>query len=217
MRARLGSLAFIFPMLALALFLAGCPKRLIASAPAPAPVAAPAPTPAPAPAPTPPPAAAAPAPAPAPSPAPSPVPAPMPAAPPAPAPTPAPPKEYAAHDALKPITFDFDMADIRFDFDKAFLRSAAAKTLDASADWLRRNPNNLLLIEGHCDVRGTPEYNLLLGERRAKAAMKYLVSKGVSSDRITIVSFGKERPLCSVSAEACHAQNRRDQFLTKER
>ena len=216
MRARPGSVAFVFPMLALALFLTGCPKRPLIPAPAaPAPVAAPAPAPAPTPAPAP---APTPAPAPAPQPmAPAPAPTPMPAAPPTPAPTPAPPKEYAAHDALKPITFEFDMAEIRFDFDKAFLRSAAAKTLDASADWLRRNPNNLLLIEGHCDVRGTGEYNLLLGERRAKAAMNYLVSKGVSSDRITIVSFGKERPLCSVSTAACHAQNRRDQFLTKER
>ena len=133
---------------------------------------------------------------------------PTPVAPPTPTPTPPPPKEYEANDALKPINFDFD---------KAVIRPGDAKTLDASADWLRRNPNNLLLIEGHCDERGTPEYNLALGERRAKAAMDYLVSKGVSSDRITIVSFGKERPLCSESSEACRAQNRRDQFLTKER
>jgi len=132
----------------------------------------------------------------------------MPVAPPAPAPTPAPPKEYVAHDALKTINFDFD---------KAVIRPGGAKILDASADWLRRNPNNLLLIEGHCDERGTAEYNLALGERRAKAAMDYLVSKGVSSDRITIVSFGKERPLCTESTEACHARNRRDEFLTKER
>jgi peptidoglycan-associated lipoprotein len=132
----------------------------------------------------------------------------MPVAPPAPAPTPAPPKEYVAHDALKTINFDFD---------KAVIRPGDAKILDASADWLRRNPNNLLLIEGHCDERGTAEYNLALGERRAKAAMDYLVSKGVSTDRITIVSFGKERPLCTESTDACHARNRRDQFLTKER
>jgi len=132
----------------------------------------------------------------------------VPVAPVAPAPTPAPPKEYAANDNLKAINFDFD---------KAVIRPGDAKTLDASADWLRRNSNNLLLIEGHCDERGTAEYNLALGERRAKAAMDYLVSKGVSTDRITIVSFGKERPLCSESSEGCHARNRRDQFLTKER
>jgi peptidoglycan-associated lipoprotein len=132
----------------------------------------------------------------------------LPVAPPAPAPTPAPPKEYVANDALKTINFDFD---------KAVIRPGDAKILDASADWLRRNPNNLLLIEGHCDERGTAEYNLALGERRAKAAMDYLVSKGVSTDRITIVSFGKERPFCTESTEACHARNRRDQFLTKER
>jgi peptidoglycan-associated lipoprotein len=180
-------------MLALVLFLAGCPKRPLMPPPvAPAPVAAPAPPPA----------------APTPAPAPAPAPAPMPVAPVAPAPTPAPPKEYAANDNLKPINFDFD---------KSVIRPGDAKTLDASADWLRRNPNNLLLIEGHCDERGTAEYNLALGERRAKAALDYLVSKGVSTDRITIVSFGKERPLCSESSEACHARNRRDQFLTKER
>ncbi len=127
---------------------------------------------------------------------------------PTPAPAPAPPKEYAANDNLKAINFDFD---------KAVIRPGDAKILDASADWLRRNPNNLLLIEGHCDERGTAEYNLALGERRAKAAMDYLVSKGVSSDRITIVSFGKERPICSESSDACRARNRRDQFLTKER
>ena len=207
MRARPGSVAFVFPTLALALVLTGCPKRPLLPPPvAPAPVAAPAPppppAPAPAPAPAPPPAVVAPAPTPAPAPAP------MPVAPPTPAPTPAPPKEYAANDALKPIQFDFD---------KAVIRPGDAKILDASGDWLRRNSDNLLLIEGHCDQRGTAEYNLALGERRAKAAMDYLVSKGVSSDRITIVSFGKERPLCPESTEACHAQNRRDQFLTKER
>jgi peptidoglycan-associated lipoprotein len=129
-------------------------------------------------------------------------------APVAPAPTPAPPKEYAANDNLKAINFDFD---------KSVIRPGDARILDASADWLRRNPTNLLLIEGHCDERGTAEYNLALGERRAKAAMDYLVSKGVSVDRITIVSFGKERPLCTDRTEGCHAQNRRDQFLTKER
>jgi peptidoglycan-associated lipoprotein len=74
-----------------------------------------------------------------------------------------------------------------------------------------------VLIEGHCDERGTAEYNLALGERRAKAAMSYLVAHGVEASRVTIVSYGKERPLCTDRAEACWARNRRDMFLTKAR
>jgi len=132
----------------------------------------------------------------------------VPVAPVAPAPTPAPPKEYAANDNLKPINFDFD---------KAVIRPGDAKTLDASADWLRRNSNNLLLIEGHCDERGTIEYNLALGEQRARAVYDYLTNLGVPGTRLSTVSFGKERPICSESSEACRARNRRDQFLTKER
>ncbi len=128
----------VVPLLALTLFLVGCPKRpatTVAVAPAPA-----APTPAPA------------APAPAPAPA-----MPAPAAP------------------------------------------------------------NLVLIEGNCDERGTAEYNLALGEKRAKAAMNYLVAQGIQASRVTIISYGKERPVCTEKSEACWAQNRRDNFLTKTR
>ena len=77
--------------------------------------------------------------------------------------------------------------------------------------------NNLVLIEGHCDERGTNEYNLALGERRAKATMNYLVSQGVQAARITIISYGEERPLCTEKTEACWARNRRAHFLTKAR
>jgi peptidoglycan-associated lipoprotein len=190
---------------ALALLLGGCPKRPVmpvAQAPPP-PVAAPAPA-----APTPPPPVAAPAPAPAPAaPAPAPAPAPSPA-PAAPAPPPAPPKEYRAHRALR---------DVRFAFDRSDIRPADAKILDASAEWLRANPNQLLLIEGHCDDRGTSEYNMALGERRARAAADYLIGKGVESGRLLLISYGKERPQCDDKAEACRASNRRDVFLTKEK
>jgi peptidoglycan-associated lipoprotein len=176
--------------------LAGCAKRPVATvSPAPAPAPAPAaPPPAPAPAPPPPPPVAAP-------PAPAPAPAPEPA-------RPAPPKEYRANDALKPIYFDFD---------KSTVRPGDAKILDASAQWLNSNPNYLLLVEGHCDERGTNDYNLALGDKRAKAAMNYLVAQGVKSDRITIVSYGEERPACTEHNEACWAKNRRSQFLIKER
>jgi len=104
-----------------------------------------------------------------------------------------------------------------FDFDKSNIRPGDAKILDASAAYLKANPDQLVLIEGHTDERGTVEYNLALGERRAKAAMSYLVSHGIDAGRITLVSYGKERPQCTEKTEACHARNRRDHFLTKPR
>ena len=131
--------------------------------------------------------------------------------PPAPAPEPArpaPPKEFRANDALK---------NIYFDFDKYNIRPGDAKILDASAQWLNSNAGYLLLIEGHTDERGTNDYNLALGDRRAKATMNYLVAQGVKSDRITIVSYGEERPVCTEHNEACWARNRRAAFLIKER
>jgi peptidoglycan-associated lipoprotein len=187
------SAATLLPIVALTLMLAGCPKR-------------PAMTQATAPPPVPPAAVAPPTPAtPAPAPAPAPV-APAPVAP--PTATPAPPKEYRANDALKQIFFAFDKSDIR---------PADAKTLDASVAYLKSNPDMLVLIEGHCDERGTAEYNLALGERRAKAAMNYLVSNGIQAGRITTISYGKERPVCAEHNEACWSKNRNDTFLTKDK
>jgi len=128
--------------------------------------------------------------------------------PPPPAPRPAPPKDYRAHEALTPIYFDFD---------KATVRPGDVKILDANAAWLNANPGYLVLIEGHCDERGTSNYNLALGDRRAKAAMNHLVARGIKSDRITIVSYGEERPVCTEHNETCWSKNRRAQFLIKER
>jgi peptidoglycan-associated lipoprotein len=152
-----------------------------------------------APAPTPP--AAAPAPAPTPLP---PVATPLPA----PTPPPAPPEDYKPNAALKTVYFDFD---------KSGIRPAGAKTLDASTDWLKANPNQLVLIEGNCDERGTNEYNLALGERRAKEAMTYLMAKGIDASRVTIVSYGKEKPVCTEHNDPCWSKNRRDDFLTKRK
>ena len=118
------------------------------------------------------------------------------------------PKEFMANAALKDIFFAFDKYDIR---------PEDAKTLDANAAWLKTNADNLLLIEGHCDERGTNEYNLALGERRAKAAMNYLVSQGVQANRITIISYGEERPACNEKTESCWSKNRRAHFLVKPR
>jgi len=109
------------------------------------------------------------------------------------------------------------MKDIHFDFDKSNIRAGDAKILDASATFLKANPNLLVLVEGHCDERGTTEYNLALGERRAKAAVNHLVAQGIDASRFTVVSYGKERPGCTEKTQACWAQNRRDRFLTKPR
>ncbi len=118
------------------------------------------------------------------------------------------PSEFAPNPNLKAIYFDFDKYDVR---------PSDAKTLDGNAAWLKTNANNLVLIEGNCDERGTAEYNLALGEKRAKAAMNYLVAQGIQASRVTIISYGKERPVCTEKSEACWAQNRRDNFLTKAR
>ena len=118
------------------------------------------------------------------------------------------PRDFTPNAALKDINFDFDKYDIR---------PTDAKTLDASAAWLKSNPKSLLLIEGHTDERGTSEYNLALGERRAKATMNYLVSQGIQANRITIISYGEERPVCTEKTEACWAKNRRAAFLVKPR
>ena len=150
----------------------------------------------------PPPAAPAPAPA-----VPAPTPAPLAAAPAPAPPAPAVVEEYKINDALRPISFAFDSSKIR---------PGDARTLDASAEWLKAHPDQLTLIEGNCDERGTNEYNLALGERRANAAMSYLVSRGIEAGRVSIISYGKERPVCADHNEACWSKNRRDIFLTKK-
>jgi peptidoglycan-associated lipoprotein len=134
------------------------------------------------------------------------------AAPPAveqPAPTP----------AVRPTPSDFavipEVKAVHFDFDRALIRAGDAQVLDANVEYLRNNADTLILIEGHADERGTAEYNLALGERRARAARDYLVSQGIAADRISLVSFGEERPECTEHTEACWAINRRAQFLIK--
>ena len=123
--------------------------------------------------------------------------------------------------AARPAVAEFrsvpELRDVFFDFDKYDIRPADAKVLDSNATWLKTNANNLILIEGHCDERGTNEYNLALGERRAKSAMNYLVSQGVQASRITIISYGEERPTCNEKTEECWAKNRRAHFLVKPR
>jgi len=131
-----------------------------------------------------------------------------------------PPSGGTATPGARPPVSEFtanpNLKDIYFDFDKYDIRPGDAKILDTNATWLKAN-DNLVLIEGHCDERGTNEYNLALGERRAKATMNYLVSQGVQAGRITIISYGEERPICTEHNEACWAKNRRAHFLTKAR
>ena len=110
-----------------------------------------------------------------------------------------------------------ELKTIHFDFDKAVLRPDAADALTSNATWLKENVDTLVLIEGNCDERGTAEYNLALGDRRAKAAMDYLEANGIAKDRMTTVSYGKERPACSENTEECMKQNRRADFKVKSR
>ncbi len=108
------------------------------------------------------------------------------------------------------------MKTIYFDFDQYDIRPGDAKTLEADAAWLKTN-DILILIEGQCDERGTIEYNLALGDRRARTAMDYLVSLGIQAGRISTVSYGKERPVCTEHNEACWGLNRRAHVLVKPR
>ena len=114
-----------------------------------------------------------------------------------------------------------ELRDVHFDFGQAVVRPGDAGILDANAAWLRAHPEYLVLIEGHCDARGftsnKQELNMVLGERRAEATMNDLVARGVQPDRITILSYGEERPVCSVRSEECWIQNRRARFLVKPR
>ena len=121
----------------------------------------------------------------------------------------------AARPEPREFTVIPDLRDVHFDFDRYDIRPEIANVLDTNADWLKANLNFLVLIEGHCDERGTDEYNLALGEHRAKAAMNYLVSQGVQASRLTVISYGEERPLCTEKIEACWAKNRRVHFLVK--
>jgi peptidoglycan-associated lipoprotein len=98
---------------------------------------------------------------------------------------------------------------VHFDFDKYDILDNDKGTLQRQATWLARYPSVRVTIEGHCDERGTREYNLALGARRANAVKEYLVSLGVSSARVDTISYGKEHPICSESSEDCWAQNRR--------
>ncbi len=149
----------------------------------------------------------------APPPAPTPIPAPVAT----PVPVPTPPTPVAAPE---PKVTDRSLAEISgylkpafFDYDKADIRPDAKDALNADADFLRKWPTLKVTIEGHCDERGTREYNMALGQRRAGAAKEYLVSLGVEASRMQTISYGKERPFCTDHNEDCWQKNRRAHFV----
>ncbi len=107
------------------------------------------------------------------------------------------------------------LRDIYFEFDSYAIQPDQERMLGANVDWLLSNPAYLVLIEGHADERGTNEYNIVLGEHRARATLDYLMAHGVSADRITTLSYGEERPFCTERTDDCWAQNRRAHFLVK--
>ncbi len=105
------------------------------------------------------------------------------------------------------------LSDVFFDFDRFAIRQDAQATLEANARWLKTANGRKVLIEGHCDERGTVEYNLVLGEKRAQSVKQYLEELGVPASQIQITSFGKEKPFCTEHSDACWQQNRRAHFV----
>jgi peptidoglycan-associated lipoprotein len=105
------------------------------------------------------------------------------------------------------------LKDVFFEFDRYDLKPDARDTLKTNADWLKRNPSARIEIEGHCDERGTNEYNLALGAKRAQTAKDYLVTLGITSERLSTISYGEEIPVCREQTDSCWQQNRRARFV----
>jgi peptidoglycan-associated lipoprotein len=138
---------------------------------------------------------------------------PPPSRPPEPTPAPTPTEdELFARETLEQLNQRAPLADVFFDYDSVDLREESRNTLQKHMTWLKRWPSTKFVVEGHADSRGTNEYNLALAERRAAAVRDYLVSLGLSADRVTIVSLGEEQPACTEESEACWQSNRRGRF-----
>ena len=144
-------------------------------------------------------------------------PAPPPPTPPPPVPQapPTPPtaEEIFARLSLQDLNAQKPLDDVFFEYDKADLSDKTRASLQKDADWMKRWTTTRVTVEGHADSRGTNEYNLALGERRAAATRDYLVTLGVPVARINIVSKGEEQPFCTEEVESCWAQNRRGHFI----
>jgi peptidoglycan-associated lipoprotein len=136
--------------------------------------------------------------------------------PPAPRETPSPTAsedEIFARKTLDQVNAEKPLSDVFFDLDMAQLRADARPALQKDADWMKRWTSTRVTVSGHGDSRGSAEYNLALGERRASAVRDYLISLGIAADRVQVVSKGKETPFCTEENEACWQENRRGHFL----
>jgi peptidoglycan-associated lipoprotein len=127
--------------------------------------------------------------------------------------TPPPQPVQQAPSATDEEMFAQNVKDIYFDYDKYDLRSDQTATVQANAQWLAQHPNIKFTVEGHCDERGSTEYNIALGDNRAQAVKSALTQAGIAADRVRTISFGKEKPFCTESTEACWQQNRRAHFV----
>lgn len=107
------------------------------------------------------------------------------------------------------------LQSVYFDFDKYNVRADQQGTMKNNASVLQGNASQKIVIEGNCDERGSKEYNIALGDRRAKSAKSYLTNLGISGDRVSTISYGKEKPVCTAHNESCWQQNRRDDFKNK--
>jgi peptidoglycan-associated lipoprotein len=118
-------------------------------------------------------------------------------------------EELFARKTLEELNAERPLGDAFFDFDQATIREDARSVLQRSAEWMRRWTSTRITVEGHCDARGTSEYNLALGERRASAVKNYLVSLGIAPERVATLSKGEETPVCFDEFENCWQRNRR--------
>ena len=147
------------------------------------------------------------------APPPPPPPAPAPAPAPAPPPRPLTEEEIFARKTVDQLNAEMPLADVMFDYDMSAIRDDQRATLQKNADYLKRWTTVRVSVEGHADSRGTNEYNLALGERRANAVKEYLVGLGVMGDRLVVVSKGEEEPVCREENADCWALNRRGHFV----
>jgi len=128
----------------------------------------------------------------------------------------APPIERPVPQATRPAREVSPLQDVFFDFDRSNIRSDGKPALNEDAGWLRVHKTAVITIEGHCDERGTSEYNMALGEHRARAAKDYLMAMGIDGTQVRTVSYGKERPFVSGHDESAWKQNRRDHFVVEK-
>mgnify|MGYP001502947253 CR=1 FL=1 len=125
-------------------------------------------------------------------------------------------KRFAELRREEAAAIEAGLKDVFYGYDRWSISDEGVTALTKNAEWLKENPKALLKISGHCDERGTHDYNLVLGEKRAKAAKAYMVDLGVSPKQVAIVSYGKDRPFCAEHDETCYQQNRRGHMMLRK-